>query len=53
MRDWRTITGQSASVTIVGPVFLRCGLFLLVLGAAAAGLCQLVDAAPYDSWWYS
>ncbi|MFF5960822.1 DUF6336 family protein [Streptomyces luteogriseus] len=53
VRDWRTITGQSASVTIVGPVFLRCGLFLLVLGAAAAGLCQLVDAAPYDSWWYS
>ena len=53
VRDWRTITGQSDSVTIVGPAFLRCGLFLLVLGAAAAGLYQLVDAAPYDSWLYS
>jgi hypothetical protein len=53
VRDWRTITGQSDSVTVVGPVFLRCGLFLLVLGAAAAGLYQLVDAAPYDSWLYS
>jgi hypothetical protein len=52
VRDWRTLTGQSDSVTIVGPAFLRCGLFLLVLGAAAAGLYQLVDAAPYDSWLY-
>lgn len=50
LRDWRTITGQSDSVTIVGPVFLRCGLFLLVFGAAAVGLYQLVDAAPYGSW---
>lgn len=53
LRDWRTITGQAASVTIVGPLFLRSGLFLLVLGAAALGLYQLVDAAPYDSWLYS
>ncbi|MCX5358117.1 DUF6336 family protein [Streptomyces sp. NBC_00124] len=49
LRDWRTITGQAASVTLVGPVFLRSGLFLLVLGAAAYGLYHLVDAAPYDS----
>ncbi|GAA2768536.1 hypothetical protein GCM10010103_75780 [Streptomyces paradoxus] len=53
VRDWRTLTGQAASVTVVGPVFLRSGLFLLVLGAAALGLYQLVDAAPYGSWLYS
>ncbi|MFC7830723.1 DUF6336 family protein [Streptomyces sp. NPDC057144] len=53
VRDWRTLTGQAASVTVVGPVFLRSGLLLLVLGAAALGLYQLVDAAPYDSWLYS
>ncbi|MDT7847336.1 DUF6336 family protein [Streptomyces justiciae] len=46
VRDWRTITGQAASVTIVGPVFLRCGLILLVVGAAAFGLYQLADALP-------
>ena len=46
LRDWRTITGQAASVTIVGPVFLRCGLILLVVGVAAFGLYQLVDALP-------
>lgn len=50
VRDWRTLTGQAASVTVVGPVFLRSGLLLLVPGAAALGLYQLVDAAPYDSW---
>jgi hypothetical protein len=50
LRDWNTLTSQAASVTVVGPVFLRSGLFLLVLGAAALGLCQLVDAAPYGSW---
>ncbi|WP_446750223.1 DUF6336 family protein [Streptomyces sp. MH60] len=32
VRDWRTLTGQAASVTVVGPVFLRSGLFLFVLG---------------------
>ncbi|NEB13873.1 hypothetical protein G3I32_34395 [Streptomyces coelicoflavus] len=53
VRDWRTLTGQSASVTVVGPVFLRSGLLLLVLGAAALGLYRLVDAAPYGSWLYS
>ncbi|MER5577905.1 DUF6336 family protein [Streptomyces massasporeus] len=53
VRDWRTLTGQAASVTVVGPVFLRSGLFLLVLGAAALGLYQLVRAAPYGSWLYS
>ncbi|WP_420918881.1 DUF6336 family protein [Streptomyces coelicoflavus] len=52
VRDWRTLTGQAASVTVVGPVFLRSGLLLLVVGAAALGLYQLVDAAPYDSWLY-
>lgn len=46
LRDWRTITGQAASVTLVGPVFLRCGLMLLVVGAAAFGLYQLVDSTP-------
>ncbi|MFG3721277.1 DUF6336 family protein [Streptomyces massasporeus] len=50
LRDWNTLTSQAASVTVVGPVFLRAGLFLLVLGAAALGLYQLVDAAPYGSW---
>ncbi|WP_121746170.1 DUF6336 family protein [Streptomyces sp. E2N166] len=53
VRDWRTLTGQAASATIVGPVFLRSGLFLVVLVAAALGLYQLVDTAPYDSWLYS
>ncbi|MFF9756087.1 DUF6336 family protein [Streptomyces sp. NPDC014344] len=53
MRDWRTLTSQADSVTVVGPVFLRSGLCLFVLGAAAFGLYQLVDAAPYDSWLHS
>ncbi|MBT3164521.1 hypothetical protein HTV80_15595 [Streptomyces sp. Vc74B-19] len=52
LRDWSTITTQAASVTIIGPTFLRSGLCLLVLGAAAFGLYHLVDAAPYDSWLY-
>ncbi|MDQ1022216.1 DUF6336 family protein [Streptomyces afghaniensis] len=52
-RDWRTLTGQAASVTVVGSLFLRSGLFLLVLGAAALGLCQLVAGAPYGSWLHS
>lgn len=52
-RDWHTITGQAASVTLVGPVFLRSGVFLLVLGAAGFGLYHLVDAASYDSWLHS
>ncbi|WP_435283725.1 DUF6336 family protein [Streptomyces koelreuteriae] len=42
LRDWNTITSQAASVTLVGPVFLRSGLFLLVLGAAALGLNLVV-----------
>jgi len=46
LRDWRTITGQAESVTIVGPAFLRSGLFLLVFGAAAFGLYQFVSAVP-------
>jgi hypothetical protein len=50
LRDWTTLTSQAASVTVVGPVFLRSGLFLLVLGAAALGLYHIVDAAPYGSW---
>ncbi|MEV5188059.1 DUF6336 family protein [Streptomyces werraensis] len=52
LRDWSTITTQADSVTIIGPIFLRSGLCLLVLGAAAFGLYHLVDAAPYDSWLY-
>ncbi|MFI9772569.1 DUF6336 family protein [Streptomyces sp. NPDC052415] len=50
LRDWRTLTTQAASVTIIGPSFLRSGLFLIVLGAAALGLYQVVDTALYDSW---
>ncbi|MEV6395877.1 DUF6336 family protein [Streptomyces sp. NPDC051907] len=50
LRDWHTLTTQAASVTIVGPLFLRSGLFLLVLGAAAFGLYQLVADSPYGSW---
>lgn len=53
VRDWRTITTQGAAVTLVGPLFLRSGLCLLVFGAAALGLDQLVAAAPYGSWWHS
>ncbi|WP_225627091.1 DUF6336 family protein [Streptomyces werraensis] len=52
LRDWSTITTQADSVTVIGPIFLRSGLCLLVLGAAAFGLYHLVDAAPYDSWLY-
>ncbi|GAA4554653.1 hypothetical protein GCM10023097_54860 [Streptomyces collinus] len=50
LRDWGTVTTQGAALTLAGPLFLRSGLFLLVLGAAAFGLYHLVDAAPYDSW---
>jgi hypothetical protein len=46
LRDWRTLTTQASSITIVGPAFLRSGLFLSVLGAVALGLYQLVDATP-------
>lgn len=49
-RDWRTITGQTAAVTVVGPLFMRLGMLLVVLGVAAFGLSHLVDAAPYGSW---
>ncbi|MFD6907460.1 DUF6336 family protein [Streptomyces sp. NPDC060077] len=52
VRDWRTLKTQAASATVVGPLFLRSGLFLLVLGTAAFGLYHLVDAAPYGSWLY-
>ncbi|WP_193515059.1 DUF6336 family protein, partial [Streptomyces griseoloalbus] len=47
LRDWSTLKTQADSITVVGPLFLRSGLFLLVLGAAALGLYHLVDAAPY------
>ncbi|MFZ4142863.1 DUF6336 family protein [Streptomyces griseoincarnatus] len=50
LRDWGTITTQAASVTVIGPVFVRSGLCLLVTGAAAFGLYHLVDAASYGSW---
>jgi hypothetical protein len=53
LRDWRTLTTQAASVTVVGPAFLRAGLFLLVLGTAALGLYHLVAAAPFGSWLHS
>ncbi|NGO10180.1 hypothetical protein G5C60_21955 [Streptomyces sp. HC44] len=52
LRDWRTITGQSESVTIVAPVFLRAGVLALVLFPGALGLYHLVDNAAYDSWLY-
>jgi hypothetical protein len=52
LRDWSTLKTQADSITIVGPLFLRSGLCLLVLGAAALGLYHLVDAAPYGSWLY-
>ncbi|MFF9029402.1 DUF6336 family protein [Streptomyces iakyrus] len=41
---------QGEAATLVGPLFLRSGLFLLVLGAVAFGLYHLVAAAPYGSW---
>ncbi|MFE0477895.1 MULTISPECIES: DUF6336 family protein [Streptomyces] len=50
LRDWRTLTTQAASVTVIGPTFLRSGLVLTVLGTAALLLNQLVDTAPYGSW---
>ncbi|MGP3951165.1 DUF6336 family protein [Streptomyces sp. 7N604] len=52
-RDWRTITGQTTAVTVVGPPFVRLGMLLLVLGPAAIGLHHVVDAAPYGSWMHS
>lgn len=42
MRDWGTVTTQAASITLIGPVFLRCGLILLVLAVASLGLYPLV-----------
>ncbi|WP_033312925.1 DUF6336 family protein [Streptomyces iakyrus] len=49
LRDWGTVTTQGEAATLVGPLFLRSGLFLLVLGAAAFGLYHLVATAPYGS----
>ncbi|MFI9616808.1 DUF6336 family protein [Streptomyces sp. NPDC052023] len=53
LRDWRSMTGQSDAITASGPMFVRLGVFLLVLGSAGLGMAQLVDAAPYDSWLHS
>ncbi|GAA2247867.1 DUF6336 family protein [Streptomyces indiaensis] len=50
LRDWSTVTTQGAAITLIGPLFLRSGLFLLVFGAVAFGLHQLVATAPYGSW---
>ncbi|MFF8675360.1 DUF6336 family protein [Streptomyces sp. NPDC015242] len=44
LRDWHTLTTQAASVTIIGPAFLRSGLVLTVLGTAALVLNQFVDS---------
>ncbi|WP_306970237.1 DUF6336 family protein [Streptomyces afghaniensis] len=52
-RDWRTITGQTAAVTVVGPLAIRLGMLLIVLGVAALGLYHLVDTASYGSWLHS
>ncbi|MBB6080984.1 DUF6336 family protein [Streptomyces paradoxus] len=52
-RDWRTINGQTAAVTVVGPLAKRLGMLLIVLGVAALGLYHLVHAAPYGSWLHS
>ncbi|MFE6524806.1 DUF6336 family protein [Streptomyces sp. NPDC057794] len=52
LRDWHTLTTQAASVTIIGPTFLRSGLVLSVLGTAALVLNQFVDTAPTGSWLY-
>ncbi|MFJ7334323.1 DUF6336 family protein [Streptomyces sp. NPDC101116] len=53
LRDWNTVSTQGAAITLIGPLFLRSGLFLVVFGAVAFGLYQLVAAAPYGSWWNS
>ncbi|MEV4330967.1 DUF6336 family protein [Streptomyces sp. NPDC049597] len=51
-RDWRTITGQTEAVTVMGPALFRLGVLALVLFPGALGLYHLVDNAPYDSWLY-
>ncbi|MEU1696251.1 DUF6336 family protein [Streptomyces hirsutus] len=51
-RDWRTITGQTAAVTVMGPALVRTGVLALVLFPGAYGLYHLVNNAPYDSFLY-
>ncbi|WP_215910845.1 DUF6336 family protein [Streptomyces coffeae] len=48
-RDWRTIKGQTESVTVAAPVLLRLGMLALALFPGAFGLYHLVDNADYDS----
>ncbi|MER6674618.1 DUF6336 family protein [Streptomyces sp. NPDC000983] len=50
LRDWGTITTQSASITLVGPAFVRVGLFGLILGLAGVAFSVLVGQASYGSW---
>ncbi|MDQ1007208.1 hypothetical protein QFZ82_001693 [Streptomyces sp. V4I23] len=50
--DWRTITGQTEAVTVMGPALFRLGVLALVLFPGAFGLYEVVDNAPYDSWMY-
>lgn len=51
-RDWRTVKGQTESVTVAAPVLLRLGVLALVLFPGAVGLYHLVDGAGYDTWLY-
>ncbi|RST10172.1 hypothetical protein E2C00_18450 [Streptomyces sp. WAC05374] len=51
-RDWRTIRGQSESITVAAPVMVRLGVLGLVMFPGAFGLYHLVDAAEYGSVLY-
>lgn len=51
-RDWRTVKGQTESVTVAAPVVVRLGVLALVLFPGAVGLYHVVDSAGYDSWLY-
>ncbi|MEV3987494.1 DUF6336 family protein [Streptomyces sp. NPDC049837] len=51
-RDWRTIKGQSDSLTVAAPVMVRLGVLALVLFPGAVGLYHLVDGAGYGTLLY-
>jgi hypothetical protein len=50
VRDWRSVTSQFDGPIVVSPVSVRLGALGLVVGAAAFGLYELMDAASYGSW---